>query len=153
MLRWAEDLTPQRKEEVLRFVKPYGDFLLAHQQPSGVIPSWYEATTMMTPRKEFRDFNAETAPSALLLVTLGNSTGDTRYVEAAERAMSFIEKEVLPPSAMVRFRDVPVLRAKDDYGFFDKWTAQYPAEQSGERCRRAGGHAGSLSDHAQSRIP
>jgi hypothetical protein len=115
---------------VLRFVKPYGEFLLAHQQPSGVIPSWYEATTM-TPRKEFRDFNAETAPSALLLVTLGNSTGDMRYVAAAERAMSFIEKEVLPRQRWFDFETF-LSCARKDYGFFDRWTAQYPQNNLAE---------------------
>ena len=58
MLRWAEDLTPGRKAEILAFVKPYGEFLLAHQAPSGVIPSWYYASNR-EPRAEFRDFNAE----------------------------------------------------------------------------------------------
>jgi hypothetical protein len=130
MLRWAEDLTPGRKDEVLRFVKPYGDFLLAHQQSSGVFPSWYEATTMM-PRKEFRDFNAETASSALLLVTLGNATGDTRYVAAAERAMGFIEKEVLPRQRWFDFETF-LSCARKDYGFFDHWTAQYPQNNLAE---------------------
>jgi hypothetical protein len=130
MLRWAEDLTPERKGEVLRFVQPYGEFLLAHQEPSGVIPSWYEASTM-TPRAEFRDFNAETAPSALLLVTLGTSTGDARYVAAAERAMSFIEKEVLPRQRWFDFETF-LSCARKDYGFFDRWTAQYPQNNLAE---------------------
>jgi hypothetical protein len=130
MLRWADDLTPERKDEVLRFVKPYGDFLLAHQLPSGVIPSWYEATTMK-PRAEFRDFNAETAPSALLLVTLGSSTGDMRYVAAAERAMNFIEKEVLPRQRWFDFETF-LSCARKDYGFYDRWTAQYPQNNLAE---------------------
>jgi hypothetical protein len=130
MLRWAEDLRPQRKVEVVRFVKPYGDFLLAHQLPSGVIPSWYEATTL-APRKEFRDFNAETAASALLLVTLGNSTGDMRYIAAAEHAMSFIEREVLPRQRWFDF-ETYLSCARKDYGFFDRWTAQYPQNNLAE---------------------
>ena len=130
MLRWAEDLTPQRKAEILRFVKPYGDFLLAHQEPSGVIPSWYEAATLK-PRAEFRSFNAETAPAALLLVTLAHSTGDTRYLTGAERAMSFIEREVVPRERWYDF-ETYLSCARKDYGFFDRWTAQYPQNNLAE---------------------
>jgi hypothetical protein len=130
MLRWAEDLTPHRKAEILRFVKPYGEFLLAHQQPSGVIPSWYDATTLK-PRAEFRDFNAETAPSALLLVTLANSARDPRYIAAAERAMSFVQREVLPRQRWFDF-ETYLSCARKDYCFFDRWTAQYPQNNLAE---------------------
>jgi hypothetical protein len=130
MLRWAEDLTPQRKAEILAFVRPYGDFLLAHQESSGVIPSWYYSATLK-PREEFRDFNAETAPSALLLVTLGVSTGDKRYIEAAERAMSFIQREVLPRQRWFDFETF-LSCARKDYSFFDRWTAQYPQNNLAE---------------------
>jgi hypothetical protein len=130
MLRWTEDLTPRRKAEVLRFVKPYGEFLLAHQQASGVIPAWYDAATLK-PRVELRDFNAETAPSALLLAELGKSSGDQRYTVAAERAMSFIEREVLPRQ---RWFDMETFLscARKNFDFFDKWTAQYPQNNLAE---------------------
>jgi hypothetical protein len=78
MLRWAEDLVPERKEEILCFVKPYGDLLIANQLPSGVISSWYHADSLR-PCLEFREFNADTAASAGLLTTLGSMTGDKRY--------------------------------------------------------------------------
>jgi len=130
MLRWADDLTPNRKTEILRFVKPYGDFLIAHQQPSGVIPSWYDADTLK-PRVEFRDFNAETAPSALLLATLGSSTGDARYTNAAKRGMSFVESEVVPRQRWFDF-ETYLSCARKDYSFFDTWTAQYPQNNLAE---------------------
>jgi hypothetical protein len=130
MVRWAEDLVPQRKAEVLRFVKPYAEFLLAHQEASGVIPSWYDAVTLQ-PRKEFRDFNAETAPSALFLATLGASSGDPRYIAAAERAMRFVQQEVVPRQRWFDF-ETYLSCARKDYGFFDSWTAQYPQNNLAE---------------------
>ncbi|HVW76154.1 MAG TPA: hypothetical protein VHB45_00975 [Alloacidobacterium sp.] len=130
MLRWAEDLTPQRKAEILNFVKPYGDFLLREQLPSGVIPSWYNASTLK-PRAEFRDFNAETAPSALFLITLATATGDHRYTEAAERAMRFITQEVLPRQRWFDF-ETYLSCARKDYDFYDKWTAQFPQNNLAE---------------------
>jgi hypothetical protein len=130
MLRWAKDLTPNRKADILSFVKPYGDFLLAHQESSGVIPSWYDAGNL-EPRQEFRDFNAETGPSALLLATLGEATGDMRYIVAAERAMSFIQREVLPRQRWFDF-ETYLSCARKDYDFFDHWTAQYPQNNLAE---------------------
>jgi hypothetical protein len=130
MLRWAQDLTPQRKSEILSFVRPYGEFLLAHQHTDGVISSWFDAQTLQ-PRAELRDFNAETAPSALLLVTLGSATGDHRYTEAAERAMDFVQREVRPRQ---RWFDFETFRscARKDFDFFDPWTAQFPQNNLAE---------------------
>jgi hypothetical protein len=130
MLRWAEDLTPERKDEILAFVKPYGEFLLAHQEPSGVIPSWYYASNLQ-PRAEFRDFNAETTASALLLSTLGAITGDQRFIVGAEHGMSFIEREVLPRQRWFDF-ETYLSCARKDYSFFDSWTAQYPQNNMAE---------------------
>jgi hypothetical protein len=130
MLRWAEDLTPARKGEILAFVKPYAKFLLAHQEPSGVIPSWYYASNLQ-PRAEFRDFNAETTASALLLATLGKITGDQRYITSAELGMSFIEREVLPRQRWFDFETF-LSCARKDYSFFDTWTAQYPQNNMAE---------------------
>jgi hypothetical protein len=130
MLRWAEDLTPARKAEILGFVKPYGEFLLAHQAPSGVIPSWYYASNL-APRPEFRDFNAETAVSALLLATLGGITDDRRFITGAERGMSFIEREVVPRQRWFDFETF-LSCARKDYSFFDAWTAQYPQNNLAE---------------------
>lgn len=130
MLRWAEDLTPQRRTEVLRFVKPYADFLLRHQQSSGVIPSWYDTSTLQ-PRAEFRDFNAETAVSALFLAELGAATNHDAYITAAERAMNFITNEVVPRQRWFDFETF-LSCARKDYSFYDRWTAQYPQNNLAE---------------------
>lgn len=123
MLEWGKNLTPDRKEEILAFVRPYGDFLVKHQLASGVIPSWYDGD--LKPRSEFRDFNAETAASALLLASLGEVTGDRTYLNAAERAMDFITKEVLPRERWYDFETFKSCAAKP-FDFYDAWTAQYP---------------------------
>jgi hypothetical protein len=130
MLRWAEDLTPDRKPEILNFVRSYGDFLVAHQQPNGVIPSWYEAGTLQ-PRSEFKEFNAETAPSALLLAELGKVSGDQRYIAAAERGMDFIAREVIPRQRWFDFETF-LSCARKDYSFYDHWTAQFPQNNLAE---------------------
>jgi hypothetical protein len=94
-----------------------------------VIPSWY--SPVLQPRAEFRDFNAETAPSALFLATLGGATGDQRYIAAAENAMSFIAREVVPRQRWFDFETF-LSCARKDYGFYDRWTAQFPQNNLAE---------------------
>ncbi|PYY05409.1 MAG: hypothetical protein DMG69_26830 [Acidobacteria bacterium] len=123
MLKWAEDLTPNRRNEVLAFTRRYGGFLLRHQLKSGVIPSWYDSD--LKPRPEFRDLNAETAGSALFLLELGGITGDKAYVDAATRAMEFITGEVLPRQLWWDFETFKSC-ARKNFDFSDPITAQYP---------------------------
>jgi hypothetical protein len=123
MLRWAEDLTPNRKDEILNFTRSYGDFLVKHQLPSGVIPSWYNST--LEPREEFRDRNAETAGSALFLLELGGMTGNKPYLQAGARAMEFISREILPRELWWDFETF-LSCARKPFSFYDPLTAQYP---------------------------
>ena len=123
MLRWGEDLKPGRESEILTFLRPYGDFLLTHQLASGVIPSWYNSD--LESRSEFRDFNAETAGSALFLAELSGATRDRKYLAAAEKAMAFITREVLPRQRWFDFETF-LSCARKPFAFYDPWTAQYP---------------------------
>ena len=67
MLRWAADLVPDRAGEMLTFLRPYADFLLNVQHPwrYSIVVCRRTATAA-----EFRDFNAETAGSALFLARI-----------------------------------------------------------------------------------
>ncbi|MGH9588585.1 MAG: hypothetical protein ACRD3F_16700 [Acidobacteriaceae bacterium] len=123
MLKWANDLTPDRKQEILAFLRPYGDFLVKHQLASGVIPAWFDSNGK--PRTEFRDFNAETAASGLFLASLAEATGDHTYLAAAEKTMDFVTREVLPRQRWFDFETF-LSCARKPYDFFDPWTAQYP---------------------------
>jgi hypothetical protein len=123
MLRWANDLVPERKPEILAFAGPYADYLLRVQQPSGNIPSWIGEDSQ--PRQEFRDFNAETAGSTLFLAEFFANTGDKKYLDAALRAQDFITREVVPRE---RWYDFETFRscARKPFDFYDRWTTQYP---------------------------
>jgi len=123
MLRWANDLVPARKSEILKFTRAYGDSLVNHQQPSGVIPSWYNSD--LSPREEFRDFNAETGGSALFLLELADMTGAPAYLQAGRRALGFVEREVIPRQRWFDF-ETYFSCARKDFSFYDPRTAQYP---------------------------
>jgi hypothetical protein len=123
MLKWAEDLTPSRKDEIVAFVRRYGDFLVSHQGSSGVIPSWFDSN--LKPRSEFRDLNGETAGSALFLIHLSEITREKTYAEAGRRAMEFIGREVLPRQLWWDFETFKSC-ARKNFDFYDGVTAQYP---------------------------
>lgn len=123
MLRWASDLVPARKSEILAYLRPYADFLVKTQQASGCIPSWFDES--LKPRSEFRDFNAETAGSALFLAEFAEVAFDPRYLAAAIRAQDFVSREVLPRQRWYDFETF-LSCARKGFDFYDRWTAQYP---------------------------
>jgi hypothetical protein len=123
MLKWAEEIVPYRKDEVLAFTRRYGDFLVSHQLPSGVVPSWYDSD--LKPRPEFRDLNGETAGSALFLLELAKATGNHAYLDAGTRAMEFVTREVLPRQLWWDFETFKSC-ARKGFDFHDGITAQYP---------------------------
>ncbi len=123
MLRWASDLVPARKTEILAYLKPYADFLVKNQRANGAIPSWFDERSV--PRSEFRDFNAETAGSALFLAQFSEPAADSKYLKAAVRAQEFISREVIPRQRWYDFETFLSCARKPIY-FYDPWTSQYP---------------------------
>ncbi|MDZ7360230.1 MAG: hypothetical protein ONB46_05820 [candidate division KSB1 bacterium] len=123
LLQWA-DLLPQRRQEILAFCRPYADFLLHWQQPSGVIPSWFHRHDHR-PREEFFQENAETAGSALFLAGLFNRTKEQRYLDAAVNAMNYLTREILPRNKW--FDDETFLScSRQPFDFYDSLTGQFP---------------------------
>jgi hypothetical protein len=123
-LRWMEDLTPDRKQDILPLAVELGEFLIKNQQENGCIPAWYNADGIPE-RTEFRTFNAEGGAPALFLVKLYEKTGDLRYLEAAQQAMAFIEREVLPRQRWADF-ETYISCSWKPFDFYDSQTAQYP---------------------------
>ena len=100
MLSWAE-LLPRRKQEILEYTGGIARFLLAHQEPSGVIPSWYDPATG-DPSPVLRDENAETAGAALFLSRYASATGESAPRQGAEKAMHYITRIDRSRAEMVR---------------------------------------------------
>ena len=123
LLRWA-DLVPARKREIIEYTTRFGNFLVDHQQPSGVIPSWYDPENLV-PVSTFRDENAETAGAALFLAELYSRTQEMRYLKAAEHAMAYIASEIVPENKWYDFETFFSCSRKS-VGFFDTFTAQHP---------------------------
>ena len=123
MLAWA-DVLPARRHAILDYTTGIARFLIAHQQPTGVIPSWYDAADG-EPSPVLRDENAETAGAALFLSRYAQATGDTSSRRAAEKGMGYILSSVVPDRKWYDFETFFSCSAKP-VGFFDPVTGQYP---------------------------
>lgn len=124
MLCWAKGVFPERKQEILDFCIPYGEFLVNAQHEDGCIPSWFGEDGKPS-RVQFRDFNAETAASAVFLLELGEITGRETFAESGMRAVGFVDCCVRPRQ---RWFDLETFLscAKKSFRFYDGITAQYP---------------------------
>lgn len=124
MLRWGIKAFPQRMKDILEFCKPYADFLIEKQHEDGCIPSWYNEEGDPS-RVQFRDFNAETATSALFLMEMGEITKNEKYMAAGMKGLDFITEYVMPRK---RWFDLETFLScsKKPFDFYDSITAQYP---------------------------
>ena len=136
LLQWS-DLVPERKTEIETYGRAFADFLIAHQQPTGVIPSWYHPETL-APAEQLRDENAETAGAALYLAEFFARTKEERYLAASERAMSYIFEDILPEHKWFD-HETFFSCSRKPLGFFDSYTQQHPQNtlsmhQAAEAC-------------------
>jgi len=138
MLAWG-DRVPARRPEIASYTKGIAGFLVAHQLPTGVIPSWYDPVTGV-PDTTLRDENAETAGAALFLADYAGRTGDRRAREAAERAMRYVLTAIVPERKWFDFETFFSCSRKP-VGFFDRVTCQHPQntlsmQMAAEACAR-----------------
>lgn len=124
LVLWAKQLFPKRKQEILEFCQPYAEFLLTVQHEDGCIPSWFDEQGEPS-RLQFRDFNAETAASAIFLLEFGSIVNRADIINSGMRAVDFIDQNVRPRQ---RWFDLETFLscAKKSFSFYDGITAQYP---------------------------
>ena len=123
LMQWS-DVLSERKEEILRYTRAFGDFLVKHQHATGVIPSWYDPATLR-PDSIFQNENAETAGAALLLAELYSRTKNETYLDAARKAMGYIITSILPENKWYDFETFFSCSRKP-VGFYDSYTQQHP---------------------------
>lgn len=125
LLKWKHDFEKD-DPRIMQICTEYAEFLLRNQQSSGFIPSYYRETDLsvddaMLMNKE----NAEPAVCALFLVEMFKVTLDHRYLESAEKAVRYVEREIMPENKWFDFETFYSCSPKK-VGLFDKITGQYP---------------------------
>ncbi len=123
MLQFADEV-PSIRQAVADFCIPYARFLLANQKDDGLIPSWYDRN--LQPLVDLLyDVNAETGTSALFLVAMANATREAKYLQAAQRALEFIERRVIPTGYWFDHETFYACADKE-FDFYDHHTNQPP---------------------------
>lgn len=83
----------EQNPQILAYLRPYGDGLLARIDERGIIPSYY--TPEMRPCDALR-FSAQGAASMWFLAEFAAVTGERKYLDGAKRIAEFLMKDILP---------------------------------------------------------
>lgn len=125
LIRWLTDFN-EHEEEIMPIVRDLAEFLLKHQRENGFIPSYYrEEDLSIDEEMKMNEENAEPAVCALFLVEMYKLTGEEQYLDAAEKAVRYVEREIIPESKWYDFETFYSCSPKE-YGIYDKITGQYP---------------------------
>lgn len=120
LLRWYRDFVQHPR--ILPYCKRYAEFLLAHTDKSGCVPAWF--TKDLKSCKQLR-FNAEGGVHAWFLAELYGLTRDSRYLDAAERMIGFLTKQIIPQQKWYDFETFYSVSPKPE-GMFDQHSGQWP---------------------------
>jgi len=91
LLEWHEHVAAD--ERIVALCRSLAERFLTLQEKAGAFPSWVKANGEIDPTLAQ---SAAAAAPAMLLARLHRLFPNRRYAEAAERALRFIEREVLP---------------------------------------------------------
>lgn len=94
LLKWRAAGLPFSDAILLR-CRRLADFLVARQLKDGMIPTRFDESGA-TQGELSRMLMAETGPAALFLLELYSADKNPRYLQAGLRALSFLEREVIP---------------------------------------------------------
>ena len=123
MLKWREAGLPGG-EAIIERATRLANFLIAAQRLDGSLPTRFDEGGKVQEELS-TDVRAETAPVVRFLFALYSATDDARYLNAAEKALSYISQDVAPERKWYDFETFwscsPRLAAKDNR------TEQWPA--------------------------
>jgi hypothetical protein len=112
----------ESNKRIIPFVKSYGDFIVAHIESNGCLPSWFSAELVANPHLKF---NGEQGVHIWFLSELYNVTKDVKYLKAAERMAAFMKREILPKQRWLDF-EVYFSCGVKPMNFKDLYTGQDP---------------------------
>ena len=129
LLRWYKDMNPG-DNRILPNCVAYGDFLLKHQRESGFIPSYFKEDLTLRDETRLNVESAEPAACALFLVELYKTVGEKKYLDAAIKAMEYVQREIVPENKWFDYETFLSCSPKP-YDFYDPITAQQPQNNMG----------------------
>ena len=99
MLRWDEEL--EKDPRLVNYARDYGERLLKLQAADGFFPGWLHPATHAPGPVMNR--TPESSLSATFLLKLAAATGETKYREAALRAVEAVLAEIVPDGDWLDF--------------------------------------------------
>ncbi|MHB8061086.1 MAG: hypothetical protein ACYDG2_00420 [Ruminiclostridium sp.] len=125
LLKWKNDIVID-DQKILPLSIDFGDFLIKHQEESGLIPSFFKESDLSADETlGLNRVNAEGSVGAVFLLELYRTVNDSKYLEAAIKAMDYIEREIMPLNKWFDFETFLSCSYKP-YEFYDDITGQYP---------------------------
>ena len=125
LIKWMTDFN-EHEAEIMPIVSELAEFLLKHQRENGFIPSYYrEEDLSLDEEMKMNEENAEPAACALFLVEMYKVTGEAKYLDAAEKAVRYVEREIMPENKWFDFETFYSCSPKE-FGTYDPITGQYP---------------------------
>ncbi|MFC1735163.1 hypothetical protein ACFL1X_03535 [Candidatus Hydrogenedentota bacterium] len=129
LLRWRNELGA-KDERILPYCQAYGDFLLKNQKPSGFIPSYYNEDLSVRAETRLNEESAEPAACAVFLIELYKTTDEKKYLDAATKAMEYLQREIVPEAKWFDYETF-LSCSKKAYDFYDPITNQHPQNNQG----------------------
>jgi hypothetical protein len=91
MLRYYQSC--EADSRIIDYLGPYADFLVAHIDPNGCVPTWFSPDRQPNPHLRF---NSEVGVHVWFLAEFFRITQDRLYLDSARRIAGFLEREILP---------------------------------------------------------
>ncbi|MFB3902612.1 MAG: hypothetical protein ACE15E_04110 [Acidobacteriota bacterium] len=129
LLRWHKEVDPKDDRIMPRCIQ-LGDFLCRQQQATGFIPSYFNEDLSVRANTRLNQESSEPAGCAVFLVELYKSTGNQKYLQAAIKAMEYIEKYIIPEQKWFDFETF-LSCSRKPYDFYDPITGQNPQNNMG----------------------
>ena len=112
MLRWYEEL--EQDPRLLDFARGYARSLLLLQDGAGFFPAWLDKGTLKP--LGILDRSPETSMPATFLLKLAEISGESRWKEAALKAVQAVAREIIPAG---RWEDFETYWSSSSYGSGD----------------------------------
>jgi len=123
LLKWKQDLVDD--ERIMPMCEEYAEFLLRNQEENGFIPSYFEEDDLsVDPDMEMNIESAEPAASALFLAEMYKVTKEKKYLDAAAKAIRYVEENIVPECKWFDFETFYSCSPKE-YGYYDEITGQF----------------------------
>lgn len=125
LLRWREAaLSPGDGPAILDRAQRLADFFLARQLPNGMLPTRFAADGSVQPELS-ATVKAETSSVALFLLALHQASARPAYLQAALKALAFLDKQVAADRQWYDFETF--WSCSPRFVSFDARTRQWPA--------------------------